>query len=255
MYRAAVLTMGLIAFSAPLTQGASAAEKIKLSALAAPANKAAFGAAVAAYEKSHPDIVIDSQYAGTKIIAAQIEQGAVVDVVLIATSSATGELANYLDSPVLVLKNHTAVAVTKSAAGKIHDAKDLIKPGIRIGAGTTGSVTYSFEADTVANLSKAYGKDYATKYAANVVATRTDSGKLMALLADNSIDAAIVYHADIEPGNVVEVTLPADAQVVITFSAAAVKNSQHAAAAKEFAAWLAGSEAAAIYKTYHHDPK
>jgi molybdate transport system substrate-binding protein len=255
VHRSAVMAMGLILFGAPLTQAVSAADKVKLTVLVAPANKTAYAAAVVAYEKSHPGITIETDYAGSKIIVAQIQQGAAADVVLINTSSATGELASFLDTPTTVFKNHTAIAVAKGAAGKIHDAKDLAKPGVRIGAGTPGSVPASYEGDTVEKLAKAYGKDFTAKYNANVTATKTDTPKLTAMLADNLIDAAIVFQADIDTSKVSGIALPADQQVVIPYAVATVKNSQHAAAAKEFATWLAGDEATAIYKSFHHDAK
>jgi molybdate transport system substrate-binding protein len=253
--RSAIVAMGLVVFAAPLTQAASAADKVKLTALVAPANKTAYAAAAAQYEKTHPGVTIETDYAGSKIIVAQIQQGAAADVILINTSSMTGELASFLDSPTTVFKNHTALAVSKGSAAKVHDAKDLAKPGIRIGAGTPGSVPASYENDTVTNLSKAYGKDFGVKYAANVTATKTDTPKLTAMLEENLIDAAIVFQADIDTNKVIGIALPAETQVVIPYGVASVKNSQHAAAAKEFAAWLAGGEAAAIFKSYHHDPK
>jgi len=254
MHRTAALALGLAVFGAPLSQPASAADKTKLTALVAPANKSAFVDAVTAYEKGHPGITIETDYAGSKIIVAQIQQGAAADVILINTSS-TPDIINLLDSPVTVFKNHTALAVSKGSVGKIHDGKDLIKPGIRIGAGTPGSVPASYENDTVANMAKVYGKDFTEKYAANVTATKTDTPKLTAMLTEGLIDAAIVFEADIDSSKMVGIALPANQQVVIPYAVASVKNSTHAAAAKDFATWLAGSEAAAIYKAHHHDLK
>ena len=61
--------------------GAQAADKTTLVALVAPNAKSAFTDIAKAYEKSHPDVTISPSFAGSKIIAAQIANGAAADVV------------------------------------------------------------------------------------------------------------------------------------------------------------------------------
>lgn len=247
--RLGALVLSGLAFT--MSASAQAADKTVLVALVASNAKASFGDVVAAYEKTHPNVSVQASYAGSKIIMAQVDQGAAADVIVVS-SSAIGPAAG-VESAQPIFKNHTAVVVAKAAAGKVHDAKDLGKPGVRVVAGVPGSVAAGFETETLAKLSGLYGKDFPAKYAENVVSKKTDNAHIFSTLTDGSGDAAILYAADADPAKSILIALPPEAQVSLAFSIAQVKASAHAAAAKEFASFVAGPDAAAIFKAHHHD--
>ncbi|MDB5028414.1 MAG: molybdenum transporter, periplasmic molybdate-binding protein, partial [Candidatus Eremiobacteraeota bacterium] len=213
--RAAVATAGMIAAAtltalAPAT--ALAADKTVLVVLAASSTKAAVNDFVEKFQKKHPDVSVQASFAGSKVIAAQIKQGAAADVVLIADpvmQTMTGDV----DGSTSVVRNHTTIIVSKSAAGKIHSAADLVAKGIRLGGGTPGSNIAKLTEETLAQLAKHLGADYATKYAANITTTKTDNAKLAAAVASGSVDAAILFPSDAVDGQTVEVALAAAERV------------------------------------------
>ena len=232
--------------------GAQAAEKTTLVALVAANAKSAFTDIAKAYEKSHPDVSISASFVGSKIIAAQIANGAAADIVVMAqpTLSAAG---GGLDNPVIVYRNRTAIGVNKSASSKVKEAKDLAKPGVHIAEGTPGSTVAGFEAEAVAKMTAHYGKDFQVKYDANVATKKTDTTKVAEAVESGSADAAILYEADIDPSKLIMIKLTGEDEVVVPAVVASVKASTHAAAAKDFAKFIASSEAAAIFKSHRHE--
>lgn len=72
------------------------------------------------HEKSHPDVTIAASYAGSKIIATQIANGAEADVVVMSWP-AVEAVGPGLDPPVVIFKNRTAIGVNKSGVGKVHE--------------------------------------------------------------------------------------------------------------------------------------
>ena len=232
--------------------GAQAADKTTLVALVAPNAKTAFLDIAKLYEKLHPDITIDASYVGSKIIAAQIASGAAADVVVIAQPNFAAASSG-LDTPVVVYRNRTAIGVNKSAAAKVKDAKDLAKPGVHIAGGTPGSTVAVNESEAVAKLSAHYGKDFQAKYDANVVTKRTDSLKLTDAVQSGAVDAAIVYESNIDTNKLIMIKLSGEDAVIAPYVVAPVKASTHGAQAKEFATFIAGSEAASILRLHHQE--
>ncbi len=238
-----------LALAFALCGTAFAADKTTLVALVASNAKAPFAEIIAAYEKSHPDITISATYVGSNVIAKEIASGAAADVVLIAVPAIAAS-GGGLDSPALVYTNRAAIGVNKAATGKIKEAKDLMKPGVRIAEGTVGSTTGTWEAQVVEKMSVHYGKDFATKYNANVVGKQTDTAKVTDMVESGTADAAILYESNIDPAKLSMIKLGADDLVTVPTMVATVKASGHGPAAKAFAAYIAGTEAAAILKSH-----
>jgi len=246
---AAVLAVALLAGPA----GAIAADKTVVVVLAASSTKGAMDEIAAAFEKAHPEISIQTSYAGSKVIAAQIQQGAAVDFVLIS-ESVVRDLGGALTDVTPMDRNHTAIVVSTAAAAKIHGPADLIKSGVRLGGGTPGSNVDRVAAETVGKIAKRLGGDFAAKFAANVTSTKTDNAKLAAALESGTIDAAILYSSDAVAGKTVAIELPEGDRVYELHDAAIAKVSTHQAAARQLLALLLSPEGTAIFRRHHHDP-
>ena len=249
--------LGVLFVVAPLlsiswTTPAIAADKVTLVALVAANAKAAFIDVIAAYEKTHPEISVSSTYTGSKIIASQIANGATADIVLISqpTVQAAGP---GLDAVTVVFKNRTAIGVSKSSASKIHEARDLAKPGLRLVGGTLGSIVAGFQSAAMEKLAAHYGKEFETKYEANKIGNKTDSNKVVDMIEAGNADAAILFEANIDPAKLTMVKLSGQNEVVVPAIVATVKASTHAAQAKEFAKFLESPEALVIYKLHRQE--
>lgn len=232
---------------------AIAADKTVVVVLAASSSRAVMDEMALAFEKAHPDVTIHTSYAGSKVIAAQIQQGAAVDLVLIS-DTVVSDLGGALTDLTPVDKNHTAIVVSMAAAAKIHSAADLVKNGVRLGSGTPGSVIGRTGTQTVEKIAKRLGGDYAAKFAANVTTTKTDNAKLAATVEAGAVDAAILYSSDAVAGKSVAIELPESDRMYETHDAAIAKASTHQAGARAFLALLTSADGAAIFLRHHHDP-
>lgn len=228
---------------------ATATEKTTIVALVAANAKAAFGDVAKAYEKAHPDVMISATYAGSKIIAAQIANGAAADIVIMSQPAVAAAGAG-LDSPIVIFKNRTAIGVNKSGAEKIHDARDLAKPGLRLVGGTPGSIVAGYQNETVEKMTAHYGKDFAGKYAANVIDNKTDTNKVVEMVEAGAADAALLFESNIDTAKLMMIKLGDQDEVVVLAVVASVKASTHATQAKDLVKFVAGPQAAAIFR--HH---
>jgi len=247
-----LLSLGATALCLTLATPAKAA--VALTMLAAPNAHEAVQDAVSVYEKSHPDVSIAVTYNGTKVIAKEVSQGVPIDLIVIGATAMDG-LSAFIDAPAPLFREHTAIAVAKSAGGKIRDARDLAKLGIRIGKGVPGTFAGDFQQAVTTKLTALYGKDFAAKYDTNASVSRLDTGKLTALIEADSVDAAIVFAAEIDTKKMSIVALPTEATVTIPYSSAFVKVSQHVAETKALLAWRGGADGQAIFHAHRHDPK
>ena len=235
-----------------LSAPAFAGEKVTLVVLVAPNAKLAFTAIASAYTKSHPDVSFNSSFTGSKIIASELASGAQADVVIMAQPNVAGA-GSAVENPVVIFNNRTAIGVNKSSSSKVTSPKDLIKPGIKIAAGTSGSTVAGFQDAAVAKMTAHYGKDFSSKYEANVIGRKTNTTTVADMVASGGADAAILYEADIDSSKMVMIKLSGEDEVIVPAVVSSVKSSLHPAQAKEFAAFVAGAEAAAILRSFHHD--
>lgn len=75
------------AIVAAWTANAVAADKTVLVVLAASSTRLAVLDAAAAFEKRHPDVTVQASFGGSKVLLAQLDQGAAGDMVLLGTAA------------------------------------------------------------------------------------------------------------------------------------------------------------------------
>jgi molybdate transport system substrate-binding protein len=243
----------LAALLAAAALPAWAADRTTLNVLVASNMKPAFVEIAAAYEKAHPDVAVEGTFTSSTVIETEVEQGAAVDAIVISRLVVEPKITAAVDAFLPVYKTHTVIAVAKAAAGKITSAKDLAKPGVRLGMGTAGSAVSVWQDEETQKLGAAYGKDFAAHYAANIQIKKTDILHLLAALDDGSVDAVFVFSSDIDPAKMVKVDFPPDLRITVPFVAASVKASAHGGAARDFAAYLASAPAKAILADHGFD--
>src|ERR1700682_2452611 len=249
---AAAAMLAAVAVSALVPSSALAADKTVLVVLAASSTKGAITDDIALFEKSHPNVTVTAAFAGSKVIAAQLAQGAAADVILIA-DPVMQELKGSVEDVKQVVRNHTTLIVTTAPAAKIHGPADMVAAGVRLGGGTANSNVAKLTEDTLAKMGGRYGADYAAKYNAHISTKKTDNAKLAALVASGSVDAAILFPSDLIAGQTVEVPLAERDRVEETHDVGVVKASKNAGLAREFAALLSSPEGKDVFRRHHHD--
>jgi molybdate transport system substrate-binding protein len=250
VYRCATAALAvLLSMSALVPAPARAAEKTAVVALVASAASKAMAEIIPLYEKSHPDVTIQPQFAGAQVLRAQVDSGA-GDVIVVGSSS-IGILGGKVENAVSLFKYHEVVEVPKGSS-KVHGLKDLATKGVRIVLGTADSPHGGYARSVIEKAGKSYGAAFAPAVLANVVTTKTASQGVPQAVLAGSVDAGIGFSSDEYPGLTL-INVPAEFDVVTTTQGAVVKSSPHQSAAKDFVSFLSGSEAQAIFRKHHFD--
>jgi molybdate transport system substrate-binding protein len=218
--------------------------------------KATLAKAQAAFMAAYPGVTITASTDSSSTLETQIEQGAPADVFLSADTTNPGKLVTKglaAADPVKFAGNLLTVIVPTANPAGITSPADLAKAGVKvIGAGATVPIT-KYATILVANLAKetGYPSGFVAAYNANVVSQEDNVAAVVSKIELGEGDAAIVYVTDAKTSTkVTTIPVPADANVLATYSGMVVKASKNAAAAQAFLTWLAGPDGRAILASF-----
>ncbi len=176
-------------------------------------------------------------FAGSDILAAQIQQGVKPDVF----ASANTKLPDLLYAKGLVLKPVTFAAnklvlAVPAGSSKVKTLSDVEKPGITL---AIGSATVPIGAYTRKVLT-ALGPAQSAKVLANVRSNEPDVSGIVGKLTQGAVDAGFTYVTDVQAtkGKLKAIALPARLQPVVAYGVAIVKGSAHPAQAQAFISGL-----------------
>ncbi|MGH2936473.1 MAG: molybdate ABC transporter substrate-binding protein [Gaiellaceae bacterium] len=170
-------------------------------------------------------------FGGSNMLAAQIEQGAPVDVFASANTKLPQQLyqEGLVEKPVVFTRNELILILPKSNPAGIHSVYDLRKPGVKLVVGATGVPVGDYTRVVLHNL----GLD---DVLSNVVSQETDVREVLAKVALGEADAGFVYTTDARTvrGKVATIGIRWSAQPIVKYAVAVVKSSHHLAAARAF---------------------
>jgi molybdate transport system substrate-binding protein len=185
-------------------------------------------------------------FAGSNVLARQIEAGAPVDVFISADEATMEKLAKakLVKDATPLLTNSLVVVVPEDSSAKIGTATDL------------GNLKRIAIGDPVAVPAGAYAKAWLTKtglwerVGPKCIANENVRAALAAVESGN-VDAAIVYKTDAAISKKAKIawTVPAGDAPAIVYPVAVCSESKHAAEAERFAAYLKSEKAAAVFMT------
>jgi molybdate transport system substrate-binding protein len=228
-----LLLTAVLAAAAGCAGGANAGGKPTLKVAAAASLKQAF----TAYGSSFTAARSAFSFAGSDVLAAQIEQGARPDVYAAANSKLPAELyaKHLVERPVAFATNELVLAVPATGA-KVRALADVARPGVSVARGDT-SVPVGAYTDKVLALLPAAQRRAIT---ANVRSTEPDVAGVVGKLTQGAVDAGFVYLSDVRGagGRIKAIRLPARLQPQVTYAAAVVRGTKSEDAARRFVAGL-----------------
>ncbi|BCU77603.1 molybdate ABC transporter substrate-binding protein [Luteolibacter sp. LG18] len=199
------------------------------------------------YQESHPGTTVTPVFAGSNVLARQIESGAPVDVFISADEKTMDGLvkADHIakEAVVPLLSNALVVVIPTDSTKTIQSGADLAK------------LDRLSIADPAAVPAGVYAKTWLTKLnlweqvQPKTVGAENVRGALAAVEAGNA-DAAIVYRTDAAISQKVKIafTVPSNETPAIIYPAAVCKESHDAAEAKQFIAFLQSEKASEVFK-------
>jgi len=198
--RCARLALGIFAAVTPGLAPLSAQQSVTV--FAAASLTEAFTTIGKSFEQQHPGVTVKFNFAGSQVLATQMEQGAKADVF----ASADQRWMKYADdkkllaAPAVVFARNRLVLVTpKSNPGGIERLQDLARPGLKLVlAGRQVPVgAYSREALTRLNSAAGFPRHYDQLALSNLVSEEENVRAVATKVQLREADAGIVYQTDI----------------------------------------------------------
>jgi len=211
--------------------GGSGSRQTALVVSAAASMKEALTACAPRFDKAE-DAAVRESFAGSDELAAQIRQGAEVDVYAAANTKLPDRLhqEGLIEAPVRFATNDLVLAVPEDS--KIDSLAALASPGAKIAIGSPSVPVGSYTRETLAKLPAGEAK----AILANVRSNEPDVKGIVGKLTQGAADAGFVYLTDVKAANgkLEAIGLPDDLEPEVTYAAGVVGKSKHADLAERY---------------------
>jgi molybdate transport system substrate-binding protein len=184
----------------------------------------------AAFERAHPGVKVEFNFAGSQVLRAQIEQGAPADVFASADLLHADALAaSGRTRPHRTFARNALVVVTPGGSPRVRSLRDLAAPGVKVvlAAATVPAGRYARKALERMDGDASLGAGFAERVRAAVVSEETSVRAVLAKVALGEADAGFVYATDAAAarGRVAVIALPEGLGVVATYPIAVLTRS------------------------------
>ena len=238
--------MFLVLDTGPATASAKDAGRsgrATLTVFAAASLRDAFGALGTEFEREHPGVKAQFNFAGSQELRTQIEQGAPADVFAPADTKHmdAAHKAGLVDAPRLFATNAPVIVVPADNPGKVGELKDLATvKRLVIGAPEVPIGKYTLEILDKAKTQ--YGVDFPSRVQARVVSRELNVRQVLTKVTLGEADAAIVYRTDARSaGDKVRVIeIPAELNVLAEYPIATVARAPNADLARAWVTLVTG---------------
>lgn len=231
-------------------QRAVGPNRVELTVSAAASLQAALTEVARSYEKAHPGVRISLNFGSSGSLSRQIEQGAPVDVFV---SAARREMDGLQQQGLIdedtrrdLWANRIVLVVSARTGKSLASWQDLAGSSVRrVAIGTPETVPVGLYAkETLQHLG------LWEKVEPKLVLGK-DVLQVVSYVKTGNVDAGVVFRTDgRDPTLRVVAEAPPGSHRPVVYPGAVVKASPHPEAARDFLAFLAGKEAAAICERY-----
>jgi len=225
---------------APAASPAAAAQGALL-VFAAASLRDAFGSLKTEFAKTHPNVDVSFNFAGTQDLRAQLEHGAAVDVFASADQQNMNELAatSRVTKPIVFARNEPVIVVAKERASAVRGLADLPRLD-KLVLGVADVPIGRYTEQILRNANRTLGADFSSKVERKVASRELDVRQVLAKVSLGEADAGIVYRTDADTarGRVSIVSIPADVNVIAEYPIALLAAAPHPAAAGEWLTFL-----------------
>lgn len=185
------------------------------------------------YAEQFDEADVKLSFAGSDELAAQIAQGAPIDVFAAANTKLPDQLhaKNLVDTPLPFATNELVIAVPADS-DEIGSIDDLDDDDVKIAAGSksvpVGSYTH--------NMLDKLPPSQAQAIEGNIRSNEPDVSSVAAKVSGGAVDAGFVYITDVKAskGELKAVKLPANLEPTVVYGIAAATASEHPTEAKHF---------------------
>ncbi|KAA3656661.1 MAG: molybdate ABC transporter substrate-binding protein [Chloroflexi bacterium] len=211
------------------------------------------------YEKTHPDVQVVFNFAGSQQLAQQLGQGAPGDVFASANEK---QMMNVVENgrilpntPQPFTHNELIVIFPADNPGNITKLSDLTNPGLKIVMATEEVPVgaYSMQFLQAASGVDGLGGGFETAVLTNVVSYEQNVRSVFSKVALGEADAGIVYSSDVgvnTQSDVGQIEIPPQWNVLATYPIAPLADSTQPKHAQDFINFVVSSEGQQILDMY-----
>jgi molybdate transport system substrate-binding protein len=208
----------------------------------------------ALYRRRHAGAEVRFNFAGSQQLAAQLEHGAAADVFASADQrwmARVQQLGLTRDRPVVFAHNRLVVVLPRANPGRIERLQDLARADIKLVLAAEAVPAGWYSREMLGRLARRpdAAPDYDERTLANVVSEEENVKGVVAKVQLGEADAGVVYRSDVTrdiAGRLQVLDIPADVNVIASYSIAALAGSRHPEAARAFIELVRDHEARAI---------
>ncbi len=214
---------------------------------------------ISVFEESHPDVKVVLNLASSYQLAQQLLQGAPADVFASANQRQMNLVIENgrieLDNQKTFAYNRLVVIYPWDNPARIHDLKDLAKPGVRLlfAAKEVPIGSYSLEFLERASQSPEYGPVFKDQVLENVVSYEESVKFVYSKVSLGESDAGIVYKSDIIGNNnqtVGSLDIPEQLNPVASYPIAPIQDSHNLELAQAFVDFVISQPGQEILKKH-----
>jgi len=208
-----------------------------LTIFAAASLRDVFGSLRHEFIKTHANVDIVFNFAGTQDLRTQIEHAAPADVFASADKKNMNELhqASKVGAPAVFARNEPVVVVATESAASVASFADLPKVK-RIVLGAPDVPIGRYTGQILDNASKSLAADFRQRVEANVVSRELDVRQVLNKVVLGEANAGVVYRTDanVARHKVSIVNIPPEFNVIAEYPIAVVSGASQAEAAAEW---------------------
>jgi len=200
------------------------------------------------FEAAHPGVKVVLSFGGSDSLAAQITQGAPVDVFASANTSTMNTIvkANDAAAPSDFAKNSLQIAVPSGNPKDVQSLADVTKPGVKLAlcAAAVPCGSAAVKAFAAAGLD------------AHPVTLEQDVASVLTKLELGEVDAGLVYRTDVKAaaGKVDGVDFPEASSAVNTYPIAQVTTGKNSHAGGAFVAFVLSAAGQRVLQAAGFEP-
>lgn len=213
----------------------------------------ALAEAAEAFEATNANVTLETHFAGSSRLRAQIEEGAEADIFISADLRHVDAITHLLmESSITTVATNEIVVVLADSTQPIQSLEELAEPDVSIVIALPDVPAGRYARALVADMARQ--ADFPTNFdeavLANVVSEETNVRAVLAKIQLGEADAGFVYRSDLRDTGLRSLTIPAQNPGDIAYVAAALSDSPHHDAAQSFLDFLVSDEGRRILASH-----
>ncbi len=235
------------------------AEDSALTVLAASSLTDAFGELETTFEEQNPGTDVQTSFAGSSELLAQLQQGAPADVFASADEDNmdTAVAEGLVTEPETFIRNLPVVIVPADNPAGIEDLQDLARPGVQLVLAQDGVPIAEYAEDVLANANTEYGEGFEQSVLDNLVSREANVRASANRVALGEADATFVYQSDVTGDirdQVQVMEIPEDLNVLATYPIATIEGAQNPELARGWIDMVLSDEGQGVLEEYGFVP-